>query len=78
MGNLADYEVAAAKGRKLACISQAFVDDLRTRTVMEIIQEVDKYYQENPGNLATPVIEVVLGKLAKAAAAETPPGTTKK
>ncbi len=27
IGNLADYEVAASKGRKLACVSRAFVDD---------------------------------------------------
>jgi hypothetical protein len=78
IGNLADYEVAASKGRKLTCISQAFVDELKTRTVMQIIQEVDKYYQTNPANLSTPVIEVVLGKLAKVAPVETPPGTKKK
>jgi hypothetical protein len=78
IGNLADYEVAASKGRKLTCISQAFVDELKTRTVMQIIQEVDKYYQANPANLSTPVIEVVLGKLAKVAPVETPPGTKKK
>jgi hypothetical protein len=28
---------------------------------MQIIQEVDKYYQDNPGKLGTPVIEVILG-----------------
>jgi hypothetical protein len=78
IGNLADYEVAASKGRKLKCISQAFVNELKTRTVMQIIQEVDKYYQANPANLSTPVIEVVLGKLAKVAPVETPPGTKKK
>ena len=78
IGNLADYEVAASKGRKLACISGAFVDDLKARTVMQIIQEVDKYYQDNPGKLGTPVIEVVLVQLNKPAPAEAPAGTTKK
>ena len=78
IGNLADYEVASAKGRKLACISRAFVDDLKTRTVMQIIQEVDRYYQENPDNLGTPVIEVVLGQLTKASPAQVPAGETKK
>jgi hypothetical protein len=78
IGNLADYEVAASKGRKLACISAAFVDDLKARTVLQIIQEVDKYYQDNPGKLGTPVIEVVLGQLNKPAPVETPAGTTKK
>jgi hypothetical protein len=78
IGNLADYEVAASKGRKLACISRVFVDDLKARTVMQIIQEVDKYYQDNPGKLGTPVIEVVLGQLTKPSPAEAPAGTTKK
>lgn len=78
MGNLADFEAAAAKGRKGVCISQAFVDDLKTRTVMQIIQEVDKFYQENPGKLDTPVIEVVLRRCTKVCPPETPKGTTKK
>jgi hypothetical protein len=78
IGNLADYEIAASKGRKLVCVSRAFVDDLKTRTVMQIIQEVDKYYQDNPGNLGTPVIEVILGQLSKASPAGAQPGTTKK
>jgi hypothetical protein len=78
IGNLADYEVAASKGRKLACMSGAFVDDLKSRTVMQIIQEVDKYYQDNPGKLGTPVIEVVLGQLHKPSAAGAQPETTKK
>jgi len=78
IGNMADYEVAASKGRKLACISGAFVDDLKARTVMQIIQEVDKYYQDNPEKLGTPVIEVILGQLNKPSAAGAQPGSTKK
>jgi hypothetical protein len=78
MGNLADFESAASKGRKFACISQAFVDDLKTRTVMQIIQEVDKFYQENPGKLDTPVIEVVLRRCTKVCPPETPKGAVKK
>jgi hypothetical protein len=78
IGNLADYEVAASKGRKLACVSRVFVDEMKTKTVMQIIQEVDKYYQDNPGKLGTPVIEVVLGQLTKASPAPVPAGETKK
>jgi hypothetical protein len=36
------------------------VDDLKKRTVMQIVQEVDRYFKENPGKLNTSVIEVVL------------------
>ncbi len=78
IGNLADYEVAAAKGRKLATISRVFVDEMKTKTVMQIIQEVDKYYQNNPEKLGTPVIEVVLGEFTKASPAQAPAGETKK
>jgi len=78
MGNLADFEAAASKGRKAVCISQAFVDDLKARTVMQIIQEVDKFYQENPGKLDTPVIEVILRRCTKVCPPETPKGATKK
>jgi hypothetical protein len=78
IGNLADYEVAASKGRKLAVISRVFVDEMRKKTVMQIIQEVDKYYQDNPGKLGTPVIEVVIGEFTKASEAPAPAGETKK
>jgi hypothetical protein len=76
IGNLADYEVAAAQGRKLAVVSQVFVDEMRTKTVMQIIQNVDRYYQDSPANLATPVIEVVLGQFTKRSPA--PAGEAKK
>ena len=78
IGNLADYEVAASKGRKQAYVSRAFVDVMKTKTPMQIIHEVDKYCQDNPGKLDTLVIEVVLGQLIKAAPAAAPAGTTKK
>jgi hypothetical protein len=78
MGNLADYEVAASKGRKPVCLSQAFVDDLKTRTVLQIVEEVDKYYQENPGKLDTPVIEVVLRRCTKVCPPDTARGGDKK
>lgn len=78
IGNLADYEVAASKGRKPALVSRAFVDDLKARTPMQIIQQVDKYYQDNPGKLDTLVLEVILGQLIKPAPEAAQPGTTKK
>ena len=77
MGNMADFEVAAAKGRKAPCIPLAFVNDLKARTVMQIIQEVDKFYQDNPGKLDTAVIEVVLRRCTKVCPPETPKGAKK-
>jgi hypothetical protein len=59
IGNLADFEVAASKG-KAPCVSQVFANDLKKRTVLQIVEEVDKFYQENPTKLNTSVLEVVL------------------
>jgi hypothetical protein len=77
MGNLADFEVAASRGRKPACLSTAFVDDLKSRTVLQIVQELDKFYQENPGRLDTPVIEVVMRRWTKLRPPETSRGGSK-
>ncbi|MFZ5449370.1 MAG: hypothetical protein ACOZFS_12105 [Thermodesulfobacteriota bacterium] len=77
IGNLADFETSAA-GKNKPCISRAFVDELRFRTVNQIVQEVDKFYQENPGKLDTPVIEVVLRRCTKVCPPETPKGGIKK
>jgi hypothetical protein len=77
IGNLADYEVAASKNRKQVCVSRAFVDVMKTKTPLQIIQQVDQYYQDNPGKLDTLVIEVILGQLIKASPAPAQPGTAK-
>jgi hypothetical protein len=78
MGNLADFEVAASQGRNSPCISWAFVQDLKNTTVMQIIRAVDKFYQDNPGKLDTPVIEVVLRQYTKICPPETPKGGIKR
>jgi hypothetical protein len=57
---MADFEVAAGGSGRAGCISQAFVDELRTKNIASIVQEVDKYYQENPKKANASVIEVVL------------------
>jgi len=69
IGNLADFESAASKG-KAACVSRALADELKTKTVNQIIEEVDKFYKENPGKLSTSVLEVILIRCTKAC----PPG----
>jgi hypothetical protein len=78
LGNLADYELAAAGTRKTACISRAFVDELKTRTVLQIVQEVDAFYKENPSKLNTSVIEVVLERCTKVCPPGAAQGATKK
>jgi hypothetical protein len=59
IGNLADFEQAASGGKSF-CVSRAFADDLKNKTVDQIIEAVDKFYKENPDKLRTSVLEVVL------------------
>jgi hypothetical protein len=77
MGNLADFETGAARG-KLPCISRAFVEALKNQTVSQIIKEVDKFYRDNPGKLDTPVIQVVLQKCTRACPPQASGGTSKR
>jgi len=74
VGNLADFEVAAAKAKGFgAPIAWAFAGELKTKTVEQIIEQVDSYYTENPGKLDTSVLEVILIRCTKFC----PPGLTK-
>jgi hypothetical protein len=59
MGNLADFENAASKGKGV-CVSRAFADHLKDKTVDQVIASVDQFYKDNPDKLETSVIEVVL------------------
>jgi hypothetical protein len=70
IGNMADFETAAGGRDRAGCISKAFVDELKTKTVAQIVQEVDKYYKEKPDNLKTSVIEVVLRRCTALCAPE--------
>ena len=58
VGNMADFETAASKGK--AALAQAFSAELKTKSVNQIIEQVDKFYQENPNKLSTTVLEVIL------------------
>lgn len=71
IGNMADFETAAAGSAPPPCISKGFVDELKTKTVAQVIAEVDKYYKENPGKMDMPVIAVILERCTKLCAAPT-------
>lgn len=59
VGNLADFIAGARKG-KGAPIAQGFDNELKSKTVGQIIEQVDSYYKENPGKLGTSVLEVIV------------------
>ena len=76
VGNLADFETAASKGNG-PCISQGFAAELKTKTVNQIIEEVDKFYKENPDKLSTSVLEVILLRCTKLCPPGLVPGAKK-
>ena len=65
IGNMADFETAAAGSAPAPCISKAFVDELKTKTITEVIAEVDKYYKENPAKMDMPVVAVSMQRCTK-------------
>jgi hypothetical protein len=75
IGNMADFETAAAGSAPPPCISKAFVDELKTRTIAQVVAEVDKYFKENPGKMDMPVIAVIMQRCTKLCA---PPAAGKK
>ncbi len=76
IGNLADFEMASSKG-KAPCVSRAFTEELKNKTPKSIVEEVDKFYQENPGKLNTSVVEVILRQCTSVCPPEAPPGEKK-
>jgi hypothetical protein len=77
IGNMADFETAAGGAGRAFCISKGFVDELKTKTVSQVVAEVDAFYKENPGKGSTPVIEVILRKSTKLCPPEAAPGKKK-
>ena len=67
IGNMADFETAASASISTPppCISKGFVDELKTKTVAQVIAEVDKFYKENPAKLDMPVVAVILQRCTK-------------
>lgn len=65
IGNMADFETAASGSAQAPCISKGFVDELKTKTIAQVIAEVDKFYKENPAKLDLPVVAVILQRCTK-------------
>ena len=65
IGNMADFETGAAGSATAPCISKGFVDELKTKTISQVIAEVDKFYKENPAKLDLPVVAVILQRCTK-------------
>ena len=71
IGNMADFENAAGGSGTAACIAQGFVQELKTKSIAQVISTVDKFYQDHPDKLKTPVIAVIMQRLTKLCAPQT-------
>jgi hypothetical protein len=78
IGNMADFEVAVSGKERAGCISAAFEDELKSKSIDDIIKEVDAYYKENPKKLNTSVVEVVLRQCTALCKTKTPATPKKK
>ncbi len=61
--NWADFITEAQVQREKSseyCMSKVFVDALKTKTLGQIVADVDAYYRENPQKLNDSVIEAIL------------------
>ncbi len=76
--NMAAFETASAGPAGAPCISRSFTEELKTKTLGQVIAEVDKFYKDNPGKIKTPVIEVVLQRCTKLCAVPPPAKGPKK
>lgn len=69
LGNWADFVTAAQTQQKKSfefCISKVLVNELKDKTLGQIVSKVDDYYRENPDKMNTSVIEVVLRRCTNA------------
>lgn len=77
VGNMADFEVGTGSTGRAACISKGFVDELKTKTIAQVVKEVDDYYKQNPGKMNTSVLEVILRNCTKLCPPEAAAGKKK-
>lgn len=74
LSNLADLEVsAAAKAGTISAVSQAVRQEMQRATALELLEEVDRFYRENPDKYSTTVLEVLLRRHLPGARKEGPP-----
>lgn len=61
LSNLADEEVAgASKVGMVPCLSLAIQKEMRAHTALQLMEDIDKYYRDNPEMEKATVLEVIL------------------
>ncbi len=79
LSNLADEETAgAAKVGKTACVAKSIQDAMNKKAAVQIVEDLDKFYKDNPAKLDTPVIAALLRTIGLICPVEPPAGEKKK
>ena len=71
ISNWVDFESAAQNqtqartGKHWFSISMPLTNALKTKSLGQVVTDVDNYYRNNPGNLDVSVIEVIIRHCAK-------------
>lgn len=79
LSNLADEEAAgASKVGKVACLSMTVQKEMKAHTAVQIMEDIDKFYRDNPGKEKIGVLEVILRNVKLICPPEPPAGATKK
>lgn len=66
VGNMADFETQFQTQGRARCLSAVLVEELRNKSIGEVVKEIDRYYQDNPGSIKVPVIEVIIRRATAA------------
>ena len=79
LSNLADEEAAgAAKVGKTACLAKTIQDAVHKKAAVQIVEDLDKFYKDNPAKLDIPVIAALLRTIGLICPVEPPAGETEK
>ncbi len=79
LSNLADEEsTGAAKVGKTACLAKSVQDAIKNKTAVQIVEDMDKFYKDNPAKQDTPVIAALLRTIGLICPMEPPAGEKKK
>ncbi len=71
ISNWVDFDAAAQKqtmkrtGKRWFSITIGLANVLKTKTLGQVVADVDNYYRDNPGKLDVSVIEVIIKHCAK-------------
>lgn len=76
--NMADFVAVTGGTDRATCISRCFVDELKNKTLAQVVEEVDTFYKNNPDKLDHDIIEIILRRCTKICPPQPPTPEKKK